>query len=56
VWQTGLHNPNFSQYAKNCGGYGVRVTKIEELDDAISAAIVHMGPAIVEIMADGELT
>jgi thiamine pyrophosphate-dependent acetolactate synthase large subunit-like protein/CDGSH-type Zn-finger protein/nitrite reductase/ring-hydroxylating ferredoxin subunit len=56
VWQTGLHNPNFSQYAKNCGGYGVRVTKIEELDEAISAAIVHMGPAIVEIIADGELT
>jgi len=55
VWQTGLHNPNFSEYAKNCGGYGVRVTKIDKVDDAMAAAIVHMGPAIVEIMADGEL-
>ena len=56
VWQTGLHNPNFSEYAKNCGGYGVRVTRIDELDEAMAAAIVYMGPAIVEIMSDGELT
>ena len=55
VWQTGLHNPNFAEFAKNCGGYGVRVARIDELDDAIAGAIVHMGPAIVEIMSDGEL-
>lgn len=56
VWQTGLHNPNFAEYARNCGGYGVRVTRIDELDDAMARAIAHSGPAVVEIMADGELT
>ena len=56
VWQTSLHNPNFAEYAKLCGGYGVRVTQVEELDQAISDAIAHEGPALVEIMSDAELT
>ena len=55
VWQTGLLNPNFAEYANSCGGHGVRVTRIDELDQAIAGAIVRMGPVIVEIMSDGEL-
>ena len=55
VWQTSLHNPDFSKYAENCGGLGIRVTKKEELDDAISRALAHQGPALVEIIADPEL-
>ena len=55
VWQTALHNPNFADYAKLCGGHGVRVTEAGELDDAIAAALAHDGPALVEIMADAEL-
>ena len=56
VWQTSLVNPNFSEYAQSCGGLGIRVAKAAELEDAMARAIVHMGPAIVEIMADPELT
>ena len=56
VWQTSLVNPNFSEYAQSCGGLGIRVTKTEELEEAMARAIVHMGPAIVEIIADPELT
>ena len=26
VWQTSLHNPDFSAYARNCGALGIRVT------------------------------
>ena len=26
VWQTSLHNPNFSEYARVCGAHGIRVT------------------------------
>lgn len=55
VWQTSLVNPNFSEYARNCGGLGIRVNKASELEEAMAGAIVHMGPAIVEIMADPEL-
>jgi len=55
VWQTSLHNPNFSKYATNCGGYGIRVTKIADLNAAMATAIAHDGPALVEIIADVEL-
>ncbi len=55
VWQTGLHNPNFSEYAKLCGAMGVRITALEDLDDAIRTAVAHPGPALVEIITDSEL-
>jgi thiamine pyrophosphate-dependent acetolactate synthase large subunit-like protein len=56
VWQTSLQNPNFAEYARLCGGYGVRVTQAEGLDKAIAEALAHEGPALVEIMSDAELT
>ncbi len=56
VWQTSLRNPDFSEYARLCGGHGVRVTKTEELDEALASAIAHDGPALVEILSDAELT
>ena len=55
VWQTDLHNPDFSAYAQLCGAQGVRVTRREELDDAIRGALDHDGPSLVEILSDREL-
>ncbi|MEM9750983.1 MAG: thiamine pyrophosphate-binding protein, partial [Pseudomonadota bacterium] len=55
VWQTALQNPNSAEYAELCGGWGRRVTRTEELDEALAAAIAHNGPALVEIIADAEL-
>ena len=55
VWQTSLHNPDFSEYAEICGAFGVRVSAARELDDALTAAIAHDGPALVEVIADPEL-
>ncbi|MEO1123750.1 MAG: thiamine pyrophosphate-binding protein [Cyanobacteria bacterium J06635_1] len=55
VWQTSLHNPDFSKYAEICGGFGVRVTQSDELDNAIASALAYNGPAIVEVMADVDL-
>ena len=55
VWQTSLHNPNFAEFAQNCGGHGVRVSNVSALDDALAAAIALDGPAIVEVMSDAEL-
>ncbi|MGI9341722.1 MAG: thiamine pyrophosphate-dependent enzyme [Gammaproteobacteria bacterium] len=55
VWQTDLHNPSFSAYAKLCGGEGMRVTKAEQLEDALCKAIAHQGPALVEIITDADL-
>ncbi len=55
VWQTSLHNPDFSRYAEICGAFGVRVTDSGQLDDALTDAIAHDGPALVEVMTDPEL-
>ena len=55
VWQTSLHNPHFADFATLCGAMGVRVTTIEEFDDAIAAAIAHDGPALVEVITDALL-
>ena len=55
VWQTSLNNPSFAAYAKLCGGKGARVTKAEQLASALTEAIEHRGPALVEIVSDVEL-
>lgn len=52
VWQTSLHNPNFSEYATLCGALGIRVTDAAELDNALQQALAHDGPSLVEIIAD----
>ena len=55
VWETNLTNPNFAEFAKNCGGHGRRVTERDELRVAIREALDYDGPAMVEVMADAEL-
>ena len=55
VWQTSLHNPDFSRYAELCGALGIRVTEASQLDGALEAAFAHGGPALVEVMTDADL-
>jgi thiamine pyrophosphate-dependent acetolactate synthase large subunit-like protein len=55
VWQTSLHNPDFSKFVDNCGGLGLRVTEPSKLDEALGAALNHKGFSLVEIMSDPEL-
>ena len=55
VWQTGLVNPDFAAYAESCGGRGMRVDRAEELEPALTRAIAHPGPALVELRMDPEL-
>jgi pyruvate oxidase len=55
VWQTSLHNPDFSAFARNCGALGIRVTDRDELDAALAAAVTHDGPAMVEVITDPNL-
>jgi thiamine pyrophosphate-dependent acetolactate synthase large subunit-like protein len=55
VWQTSLHNPDFSEYARACGALGIRVTSKEELDGAFERIAAHDGPALMEVMTDPEL-
>jgi thiamine pyrophosphate-dependent acetolactate synthase large subunit-like protein len=55
VWQTSLHNPDFAEYARLCGAYGVRVDERRGLDDALARALAHDGPALVHVVTDAEL-
>lgn len=56
VWQTGLHNPNFADYATLCGGLGRRASSTGELRAALDAALSYDGPALVEVISDSLLT
>ena len=55
VWETSLHNPDFSEYARICGALGIRVTDATQLDEAITRAFAHDGPALVEVVTDAKL-
>jgi thiamine pyrophosphate-dependent acetolactate synthase large subunit-like protein/nitrite reductase/ring-hydroxylating ferredoxin subunit len=52
VWQTSLHNPDFTAFAELCGARGFRVTRPEQLIDAVEAGIAHDGPSLVGIISD----
>ena len=52
VWQTSLHNPGFAEFAELCGAMGRQVTAADELDAALSEALAHPGPALVEVLTD----
>jgi len=55
VWQTSLHNPNFSEYVNSCGGLGLRVNSKDELQVSLPKVLSHKGFALLEIMSDPEL-
>jgi pyruvate oxidase len=52
VWQTSLHNPDFAAFAQLCGAAGFRVATAGALADALTEALAHPGPALVEVVAD----
>ncbi|MEL6978111.1 MAG: thiamine pyrophosphate-binding protein [Pseudomonadota bacterium] len=55
VWETDLVNPSFAAFARLCGAQGSKVTAQSELEEALSSAIAHEGPALVEVVTDPEL-
>ena len=55
VWQTKLHNPNFAEYATSCGALGIRVTKKEEVQEAMEKVLGHKGTAMLEVVTDVKL-
>ena len=44
VWQTSLHNPDFSQYAELCGALGIRVTDARAARRGARAGVRARGP------------
>jgi pyruvate dehydrogenase (quinone) len=46
-----LKNPNFAAMAEAMGIKGIRVEKPQELQSALSAALIHKGPALVDVVS-----
>ena len=55
AWETSLTNPNIADFVSSCGGLGLRVECVQDLDDALIRALEFDGPATVEVMTDSEL-
>jgi pyruvate oxidase len=45
-------NPNYAEFAQSSGGFGIRVTSPDKVDEAIRKALISGKPSIVEIMSD----
>jgi pyruvate dehydrogenase (quinone) len=45
-----LKNPNFAAMAEAMGVKGVRVEKPQELEGALTSALRHDGPALVDVL------
>ncbi len=52
IWQTELHNPDFAEYARICGGHGIKVTEPGDLPAAVDEALSFEGAVIVDIDTD----
>jgi pyruvate oxidase len=55
VWKTSMHNPNFADFANNCGALGIRVEKRENLEAAMQKISNHNGPALLDVVCDVSL-
>lgn len=54
VWQTDLLNPSFADYSKLCGGEGVKIENISEIDSKLSEAFSNASPTIIEAFTSAE--
>lgn len=52
VWQTSLVNPNFSEFAQMCGGWGQRVSKNGDVRAGLEALAAIDEPGILEVLTD----
>lgn len=46
---TKLVNPKFADYARVCGGHGIKVTDPKDLEDALKTAFTARKPYIVDV-------
>lgn len=51
-WATDLYNFDFADYARDCGGIGIRVERADELEGAVEEALNSDKAVIVDINTD----
>ncbi len=52
AWKTDLSNPDFSEYARSCGAWGLQVCTLDEMEKGMDALFQQKGPALLEICSD----
>jgi len=52
AWHTSLHNPGFADYAKLCGGEGILIKNLDDLEIGIKKGLESKKASIVEIITD----
>jgi len=55
VWHTSLRNPDWAEFARQCGATGIRVSAAEDLDAAMKELFAVEGPALLCVDQDAEL-
>ena len=55
VWHTSLRNPDWAEFARQCGATGIRVSAADDLDAAMKELFAVDGPALLCIDQDAEL-
>ena len=51
---TDLKNPNFAKMAEAVGIQGIRVEDPADLEGAVSQALAHRGPALLDVLTNPE--
>lgn len=51
-WQTKMINPDFARVAEACGIRGYSVTHPDELENVLQQALLHNGPALVNVFTN----
>jgi len=54
-YRVSFPNPNIAEMAASAGGFGIRVSEPEKLDEAIRKALDSPLPALVEVMVDPDI-
>jgi thiamine pyrophosphate-dependent acetolactate synthase large subunit-like protein len=55
VWHTSLRNPDWAEFARQCGATGIRVGDAAELGGAMKELFAAEGPALLCVDQDAEL-
>jgi thiamine pyrophosphate-dependent acetolactate synthase large subunit-like protein len=53
-YNTDLHNPDFAEFAKICGGDGLRITDPDELEPAMAQGLASDVPFVLDVIIDAE--
>ncbi|MHA2129698.1 MAG: thiamine pyrophosphate-dependent enzyme, partial [Promethearchaeota archaeon] len=52
IYGVNFPNPNFADFARTCGGFGIRIENPAKMDVALQQALNSGKPSIVEVMSD----